>query len=115
MLINVAVSCISVQILQAILAIAPGAKSLLFFLLDFALLIQSYTSWGGSVIKADDGEYHMFAAVFAGHQGLGKWSSTSEIMHLVSQVPEGPFTPVSSAFAAIEWWEIIVLRSKAWF
>lgn len=54
---------------------------------------SSYTSWGGSVIKADDGGYHMFAAVFAGHQGLGKWSSTSEIMHLVSQVPEGPFTP----------------------
>lgn len=61
---------------------------------------KSYVSWGGSVIQAEPSEpggaqYHMFAAVFGGGGGLSSWQSNSEIMHLLSPTPTGPFMPAS--------------------
>eukprot|EP00040_Diaphanoeca_grandis_P023003 m.124543 g.124543 ORF g.124543 m.124543 type:complete len:368 (-) comp29065_c0_seq5:585-1688(-) len=57
---------------------------------------SQYTSWGGSVVMDDNGRYNMFVAVFANHSGLGKWTSTSEIMHAVADTPDGPFTPTTN-------------------
>lgn len=77
-----------------LLPAAPAARQ--------AFNSKLYASWGGSVIRAPDNDvqagdapYHMFAAVFANHTGLGMWGSKSEIMHLVSNTPTGPFHPSS--------------------
>lgn len=56
---------------------------------------SEYVSWGGSVIQADSGDYHMFAAVFSGGKGLNSWTSNSEIMHLQAKAPSGPFKPAN--------------------
>lgn len=65
-----------------------------------ALNSSNFTSWGGSVIRGaipgGDGSgmtpgYHMFASVFADHLGLSGWTRHSEVMHLVSSSPSGPF------------------------
>jgi len=52
---------------------------------------SNYSSWGGSVIRGDDDQYHMFAAVFQNGKGLNSWTTDSEIMHAVADTPEGPF------------------------
>lgn len=57
---------------------------------------SEYVSWGGSVIQADAGDYHMFAAVFGGGKGLDSWQSNSEIMHLKANTPTGPFEPTQN-------------------
>ncbi len=54
---------------------------------------SEFASWGGSVIEDDNGQFHMFAAVFSNHTGLGRWRSNSEILHLLSSTPDGPFEP----------------------
>lgn len=36
-------------------------------------------SWGGGVVQADDGSWHMFAAVFANHCPLASWLSNSQV------------------------------------
>lgn len=56
---------------------------------------SEFASWGGSVIEDDGGQFHMFAAVFSNHTSLGKWRSNSEILHLLSSTPEGPFEPAT--------------------
>eukprot|EP00041_Stephanoeca_diplocostata_P018984 m.402477 g.402477 ORF g.402477 m.402477 type:complete len:363 (+) comp21179_c0_seq3:120-1208(+) len=63
---------------------------------------KNQSSWGGSVIWGDDGLYHMYAADMTKHCGLNSWQSNSAIRHLVSETPEGPFTPreiVQGAFS----------------
>ena len=61
---------------------------------------SEYVSWGGSVIQADAGDYHMFAAVFSGGKGLDSWQSNSEIMHLQAKTPLGPFQPTQNGAKA---------------
>lgn len=46
--------------------------------------------WGGSVVKGEDGLYHMFYARWPKHLGW-VWVSHSEIAHAVSDSPFGPF------------------------
>ena len=49
---------------------------------------EGYWSWGSSVVKGDDGKYHMFVSRFPKslpfHPG---WMVASEIVHAVSNVP----------------------------
>lgn len=53
---------------------------------------DDYWVWCGSVIRGDDGQYHMFASRipkevhFAPH-----WLTHSEVVHAVSPTPEGPY------------------------
>jgi alpha-L-fucosidase len=53
----------------------------------------NYWIWCGSVTRGRDGRYHLFASrwphalAFSPH-----WLSNSEIVHAVSDTPEGPFT-----------------------
>ena len=53
---------------------------------------EGYWSWGSSVVKGDDGKYHMFVSRFPKslpfHPG---WMVASEIVHAVSDVPQGPY------------------------
>ena len=53
---------------------------------------EGYWSWGSSVVKGEDGKYHMFVSRFPKslpfHPG---WMIASEIVHAVSDMPEGPY------------------------
>ncbi len=55
--------------------------------------MEGYWVWCGSVIRGDDGQYHMFASRWPKklpfHPG---WMVASEIVHAVSKTPEGPYT-----------------------
>ena len=54
---------------------------------------EGYWVWGSSVVEGDDGKYHMFVSRFPKslpfHPG---WMVASEIVHAVSDCPEGPYT-----------------------
>lgn len=58
----------------------------------YGFYMKDYWVWCGSVIKGDDGKYHMFASrwpidlPFKNH-----WLTNSEIVHAVSDTPEGPY------------------------
>lgn len=63
--------------------------------------MENFWVWGSSVIKADDGNYHMFASRWPKylpfHPG---WMIASEIVHAISETPEGPYTFVDVALGA---------------
>lgn len=52
---------------------------------------DSLSIWGGSLVKGDDGQYHMFYARWPKKYGWA-WVTDSEIAHAVSKSPYGPFT-----------------------
>ncbi len=54
--------------------------------------MDDYWVWGSSVIKGDDGKYHMFASRWPKSIGFNHWLTNSEIVHAVSDTPEGPYT-----------------------
>jgi len=53
--------------------------------------MEDYWVWGSSVIKGEDGKYHMFASRWAKDIGFGKWVTNSEIVRAVSDTPVGPY------------------------
>ena len=59
------------------------------------------TSWGGSVLRDDDGKLWMFAAEMANRCTLGQWTSNSQVVTAVSDSPEGPY--VRQAIAIPPW------------
>ncbi|MDB4581529.1 glycoside hydrolase family protein [Draconibacterium sp.] len=50
-----------------------------------------YWIWGSSVIKGEDGKYHMFASRWPKTVGFGNWVTNSEVVHAVSDTPVGPY------------------------
>lgn len=50
------------------------------------------SSWGGSVVVGDDGEYHMYVNDLANGCGLDVWTCGSFVTHASSKTPEGPYT-----------------------
>lgn len=69
---------------------------------------EGYWVWGSSVVKGEDGKYHMFVSRFPKslpfHPG---WMVASEIVHAVSDVPEGPYKFSDAALPArgAEYWD----------
>lgn len=69
---------------------------------------EGYWSWGSSVVKGDDGKYHMYVSRFPKtlpfHPG---WMVSSEIVHAVSDVPEGPyeFSDVALPARGAQYWD----------
>ena len=69
---------------------------------------EGYWSWGSSVVKGDDGKYHMFVSRFPQslpfHPG---WMVASEIVHAVSDVPQGPyqFSEVALPARGAQYWD----------
>lgn len=69
---------------------------------------EGYWSWGSSVVKGDDGKYHMFVSRFPKslpfHPG---WMVASEIVHAVAHVPQGPyqFSEVALPARGAEYWD----------
>lgn len=54
--------------------------------------MDGYWVWCGSVIKGEDGNYHMFASRWKKGYGLHPgWGIASEIVRAVSKTPEGPY------------------------
>lgn len=52
---------------------------------------EKNTSWGGSVIKGEDGKYYMATAEMANGCGLGSWTTNSQVAMAVASTPEGPY------------------------
>lgn len=48
--------------------------------------------WGSSVMKGEDGKYHMFADRWAKDLGFQAWVTNSQVVHAVSDTPAGPYT-----------------------
>lgn len=53
-----------------------------------------YWVWGSSVIKGEDGKYHMFASRWLKKLGFGKWVTNSEVVHAIADTPVGPYKTV---------------------
>lgn len=55
-------------------------------------------AWGASILKDDDGTYHMWVSVMANDADITYWSRNSYVVYATSQNPEGPYTYVADAF-----------------
>lgn len=75
---------------------------------DGGFSMEGYWVWCGSVIKAEDGLYHMFASrwpkTLPFHPG---WGMESEIVRATSKTPEGPYTfaEVVLGYRGPEYWD----------
>ena len=57
-----------------------------------ASLLNTTTSWGGSVVKdSSNGRYHIFLAEMSNSCGMTTWTTNSLIRHAVSDHPQGPY------------------------
>lgn len=52
---------------------------------------EDFSTWGGSVVKGEDGRYHMFVSAFENDCGLSSWEYNSKIVRASSESPLGPF------------------------
>lgn len=72
------------------------------------LEMEDFWVWGSSVIKGEDGKYHMYASRWPKylkfHPG---WMIASEIVHAVSDTPEGPyeFSDVALGARGAQFWD----------
>jgi hypothetical protein len=48
--------------------------------------------WGSSVLRGDDGRWHMWSAEMTAGCGIWAWCSNSQIVHAVSSTPVGTYT-----------------------
>ncbi|WP_418211905.1 glycoside hydrolase family protein [Bacteroides zhangwenhongii] len=69
---------------------------------------EGYWVWGSSVVKDEDGKYHMFVSRFPKslpfHPG---WMVASEIVHAISDTPQGPyrFSDVALPARGAQYWD----------
>jgi hypothetical protein len=50
-----------------------------------------YWIWGASVIRGQDGRYHMFASRWTREVGFGNWVTNSEVVRAIADKPAGPY------------------------
>ena len=63
-------------------------------------LANGSTTWGGSVVQADDGSFHMYAAMMVDNLTLTDWLTASVVLHAVSQTgAAGPYIASDIALA----------------
>lgn len=70
--------------------------------------LEGFWVWCGSTIKGDDGKYHMFASRWSNSTGFSPyWLTNSEIIHAISDSPEGPykFLEVALPPRGAEFWD----------
>ncbi len=67
---------------------------------------EIWSIWGGTLVKGDDGYYHMFYSRWKKRLGWA-WVTNSEIAHAVSKTPFGPFKFKDVALPArgSEYWD----------
>lgn len=56
-----------------------------------SLKMDDYWIWGGSVIKGEDGRYHMFATRWSKLLTFTHWATNAEIIRASADNPTGPF------------------------
>ena len=66
---------------------------------DSGLHLPSNWTWGGSVIKGEDGAYHMMVMHLVEHCGIQCYQTNGEVLHAVSSKPQGPFAVKGVAIA----------------
>lgn len=50
-----------------------------------------YWIWGSSVIKGEDGKYHMFVSRWTKQVGFGNWVTNSQVVHAIADTAIGPY------------------------
>lgn len=75
--------------------------------------MDDYWVWGSSVIKGEDGKYHMFADRWAKDLGFGAWVTNSEVVHAISDTPVGPyiFSDVALPIRGMEYFDGLVTHN----
>lgn len=56
-------------------------------------LARNTSSWGGTITRGGDGQYHLLVSEMAQHCGLAAWQRNSFIRHATARSLEGPYTP----------------------
>lgn len=75
---------------------------------DGGFQMADYWVWGSSVVKGEDGLFHMFVSRWPKklpfHPG---WMVASEVVHAVSETPEGPyqFSDVALSARGAQYWD----------
>ena len=109
-----AVRLILIIVLYTVLSMGAAAQvnefrdRLLPAPMDGGFRMDGYWVWCGSVIKGDDGKYHMFASRWPKTTGFGPyWLTNSEIVHAVSDKPAGPykFSDIALPPRGSEFWD----------
>jgi hypothetical protein len=54
--------------------------------------MDGYWVWDPSVVKGEDGKYHMFASRWTKELSFGNWVTNSEVVRAVADTPVGPYT-----------------------
>lgn len=72
-----------------------------------AFSMDDWIVWGGSVIKAEDGRYYMYASRWPKRLSMRAWITNSEVVVAVSDEPRGPYTFQKVIFPArgAEYWD----------
>ena len=52
---------------------------------------SSFHNWGSSIVKGEDGKYHLFYAQMSKEIGFKSWLTDGIISHAVSDFPTGPY------------------------
>ena len=52
---------------------------------------KNISSWGGGVLRDNNGLYHMYAAEMTKHCGINSWTLNSQLIHAVSRDPTGTY------------------------
>lgn len=59
---------------------------------DNILYDENYYNWGSSIIRGEDGKYHLFYAQMPKEHGFGSWLTDGVVSHAVADDPAGPYT-----------------------
>ena len=73
------------------LALAPAVRGSGYRGLDGG---YNTSSWGGAVLRGDDGRYHMWASEMTEHCGIGAWAQNSRVIHSVADTAGGTYRRV---------------------
>ncbi len=58
-----------------------------------------YYNWGSSILKDEDGKYHLFYSRWPRAYSFYAWLPLSEIAHAVAEHPAGPYTYIETALS----------------
>ncbi|MCK5803662.1 MAG: glycoside hydrolase family protein [Lentisphaeria bacterium] len=53
---------------------------------------DDYFTWGGSITRSDDGQYHMYVSRWPRSAEFKGWVTHSEVVHAVAETAAGPYT-----------------------
>lgn len=67
---------------------------------DQVMKTEGYYNWGASIIRGEDGRYHLFYSRWPKELTFTAWLTHSEIAHAVSDSPAGPWTYVETVMTS---------------